>query len=289
MPVDLRTPDVSDLPGVLDALRSWQLDGLPVQLHPGDVGWQWRLGAEAVASTVRTWSRDGRVLSVGFGDESVHRLGIDPEAAEDTELADAMLRDLGAPERGVLPGEEGSVEVRFGPLLRARLADLGWTDDEPWTPLTLDLGSPVDDVGLRVEVVAGDLVSVRTAVQRAAFDSSRFTDDLWHTMATGPTYADARCLLAFDDAGSAVAATTVWSAGPGRRGLIEPLGVHRDHRGHGYGPAITRAAATALRELGSSSVAVCTPSANVGGVATYESAGMVRHPDVVDLRRPPVT
>jgi GNAT superfamily N-acetyltransferase len=46
--------------------------------------------------------------------------------------------------------------------------------------------------------------------------------------------------------------------GPGRPGLIEPLGVHPDHRGHGYGRATTVAGAGTLRELGSSSALVIT-------------------------------
>ncbi|WTA77475.1 GNAT family N-acetyltransferase [Streptomyces sp. NBC_00838] len=101
----------------------------------------------------------------------------------------------------------------------------------------------------------------------------------WHAMAAGSPYADARCLVAHDD-GDAVAAVTVWSAGPGRLGLLEPMGVHREHRGHGYGRAITVAAAAALRDLGSSSAIVCTPSSNTGAVATYRSAGFQRRPEV---------
>jgi ribosomal protein S18 acetylase RimI-like enzyme len=91
--------------------------------------------------------------------------------------------------------------------------------------------------------------------------------------------------VAQDDQDNAVAAATVWSAGPGRPGLLEPVGVHRAHRGHGYGTAITVAAAAALRELGSSSAVVCTPSSNVGAVATYRSAGFQVLPDVPDLNR----
>ena len=98
-------------------------------------------------------------------------------------------------------------------------------------------------------------------------------------------YADARCLVAYDDQGNAVAAVTVWSAGPGKPGLLEPMGVHREHRGHGYGKAITVAAAAALQELGSSSAIVCTPSSNVGAVATYKSAGFRQLAQRLDLRR----
>ena len=103
-------------------------------------------------------------------------------------------------------------------------------------------------------------------------------------MAESPAYADARCLVGFHG-DSAVAAVTVWSAGPGRPGLLEPMGVHRDHRGHGYGRSICLAAAGALREMGASSAVVCTPSANVGAVATYESAGFISLGPVRDFRR----
>jgi len=104
-------------------------------------------------------------------------------------------------------------------------------------------------------------------------------------MAAGLPYADARCLVAYDDQGNAVAAVTVWSAGPGKPGLLEPMGVHREHRGHGHGKAITVAAAAALQELGSSSAIVCTPSLNVGAVATYRSAGFQQLPEIRDRCR----
>jgi len=104
-------------------------------------------------------------------------------------------------------------------------------------------------------------------------------------MAAGLPYADARCLLAYDDRGNAVAEVTVWSAGPGKPGLLEPMGVHAEHRGRGYGKAICVAAAAALQGLGSSSAIVCTPSANAGAVATYESAGFTPLPQRRDRSR----
>ena len=87
----------------------------------------------------------------------------------------------------------------------------------------------------------------------------------------------------YDGQDNAVAAVTVWSAGPGRPGLLEPVGVHRDHRGHRYGTAISLAAAAALRDLGSSSAMVATSSSNQAAVATYASAGFRHMPDVTDF------
>jgi ribosomal protein S18 acetylase RimI-like enzyme len=138
---------------------------------------------------------------------------------------------------------------------------------------------------VRVESVGPEQAHVRAAVQRASFDRSTFTDERWRAMAAGLPYSDGRCLVAYDDQGDAVAAVTVWSAGPGKPGLLEPMGVHRDHRGHGYGKAISVAAAAALQDLGSSSATVCTASSNVGAVATYKAAGFRQLPEKRDNRR----
>src|SRR6202012_4552510 len=112
-----------------------------------------------------------------------------------------------------------------------------------------------------IETIGPERALVRVAVQRAAFDNSTFTEERWHTMAAGVAYPDARCLVALAAPAPGVAAVPVWSAGPGRPGLLEPMGVHRDHRGRGYGRAVTLAAAAELRALGSSSAFVCTVSA----------------------------
>jgi hypothetical protein len=66
--IELSTPDVDELGDAVRALRDWQRDDSPIQLHPGDLGWYWQFGAEAVAAAVRTWSREGHLLAIGFLD-----------------------------------------------------------------------------------------------------------------------------------------------------------------------------------------------------------------------------
>jgi ribosomal protein S18 acetylase RimI-like enzyme len=283
----LDTPGVDGLGETVDALREWQHEGAPMQLHPGDLGWFWRFGAEATAAVVRTWSRAGEILAVGMLDDAnLLRMTVAPDSRQDAELGHQLVADLTQPDRGVLgPGRAAYVEAPRDALVQDLLSEAGWDTDEPWTPLRRDLTEPVADPGVRTEAVGPEQAHVRTAVQRAAFDNSTFTDERWHTMAAGPAYADARCLVAYDDVGTAVAAVTVWSAGPGRPGLLEPMGVHREHRGHGYGKAVSVAAAAALQQLGSSSAVVCTPSSNVGAVATYKAAGFQQLPEVRDRRR----
>lgn len=287
MPPALHATTLGDLPDVLDAMRVWPRDGEPVPLHVGDLGWNHRFGAEATAAAVWTWRRDGTVVAVGFGDApGLMRLAVAPGEQDDDELAARMATDLGDPAGTLLPGDGAAVELRAGAALRTRLTAAGWRPDESWTPLVRDLSGPVEAPDVRIETVGPGLVAERVAVQRASFATSAFTVEGWHAMAAGPAYADARCLLAVDAAGTAVATATVWSAGVGRPGLLEPVGTHREHRGRGHGRAITLGAAAALRELGASSATVCTPTANTGAIATYRSAGFTALPEVRDLRRP---
>lgn len=290
MPIVLEEPRADELKKVIQLLREWQYDSAPMQLHPGDLGWSWRFGPVALAAALRVWTRGEQIFAIGFLDSpDLLRLALAPEAYTDEGLAQRLVADVTEPERGVLPVGAVYVEARCGELVPAMLRDAGWSEDQPWTPLSRGLSGPVEAPGVRIEVVNVDLVPARVAVQRAAFSNSTFSDDRWRTMASGTAYEDARCLLAFDADNNAVATVTVWSAGPGRPGLLEPMGVHNEHRGHGYGRAITLAAAAALQDLGSSSAIVCTGSDNRAAIATYTSAGFHAQPEVRDWRRDTAT
>ncbi|MEV0901916.1 GNAT family N-acetyltransferase [Actinoplanes sp. NPDC049802] len=270
---------------IVETVAAWQHAGGPVQLHPGDLGWHWRFGTRELAEMMRVWADGGRILAVGMldGDDGLARLAIAPAVDGDAAFAAGLL--------AALPGDVRTVEARSGSAFRDLLRRGGWAADEPWTPLSRDLTDRLEDHGLRIEILDArhrdeKIVQDRVTVQRASFTSSTFTAERWHAMAATPSYRRARCLVGYDHDGNAVATVTVWSAGRGRPGLLEPMGVHRDHRGHGHGRAITVAAAAALREMGSCTATVCTPSGNTAAVATYVSAGFRSLPAVSDFRRP---
>jgi GNAT superfamily N-acetyltransferase len=287
------TPDVAGLCEAAAALRGWQADRAPMQLHPGDLGFHWRDGPESTAAAVRVWSRDEQIVAVGLLDApQLLRMAIAPDLQGDVELIDRVLLDIDQPDRGVLDPGSAVVEARCGPPLTQALLDRGWQPDEPWTPLHRNLTSPVQPCGLRTETIGPEGADIWVGVHWSAFRSTAMADDdrrtardRWLAMSASAPYAEARCLTGFDEHDNAVAVAGVWSAGRGRPGLLEPIGVHREHRGHGHGKAITVAAAAELREMGSSSAIVCTPSANSGAVATYVSAGFERFAEARDLRR----
>ncbi len=187
----LATPDSSG--EVVEAAAGWQHAGGPVQLHPGDLGWNRRLGAQKSAPGVRVWTRDGQILAVGMvdGTAGLIRMGLAPSVDDDAGFAARLLADLTDPVHGVLPGGAGFVEARFGAAFRDLLHRDGWVADEPWTPLSRDLTEQVETDGLRVEAVdahnLGDrILPDRVAVQRAAFANSTFTVHRWRAMADAP-------------------------------------------------------------------------------------------------------
>ncbi|HIY66618.1 MAG TPA: GNAT family N-acetyltransferase [Candidatus Agrococcus pullicola] len=288
-----RAPEVDELEHVGRSLAQWLSDDGPVQLHPGDLGWYSLRGAAATADAVRVWSEGERILAVSLLDgPGLLRFAVHPEHRDDSDLAQRITADVAHADAGVLATGAAVIEVRGVPALDECLAANGWSSDEPWTPLRRNLRLPVEAPGIRVENVKSDDTEAWWRVHWSAFRGTpvpearlRSLIDGWRLAADGPFFSSARILAGFNDSGEAVAVSAVWSAGEGRPGLLEPMGVHREQRGHGYGKAITLAAAAALRALGASSALVATESSNFGGVATYAAAGFEALTPVRDWAR----
>lgn len=296
----LRTPRESELRSLVERLAAWQEDDGVVHLHPGDLGWYSMRGAAATARALRTWSSDGELVAVGLldGPDGLLRLALNPELRRDKHLALQLGASIADPERGVLPAGEAVVEARGAEALHDVLLGAGWEHDEPWTPLRRDLTEPVPATlvtrgGLSVTDGGTDRAGAWMEVHWSAFKGSQFGEeerrevvDWWSTMMSGPFADRGRSVSILHPAGHTVAVVGVWSAGRGRPGLIEPMGVHRDHRRQGYGAAVCEAAASVLREMGSSSAIVCAESSNVAAIATYRAAGFTAQAAVTDLVRP---
>jgi GNAT superfamily N-acetyltransferase len=210
---------------------------------------------------------------------------------QDEPFALRIVADVGEPATGVLAAGDATIEARGASALSEQLAKEGWLPDEPWTPLKRDLVAPVEGTGLRIETVEPDRTAGWVSVHWSAFRGTPMPEERvrnfvngWRAAAEGPFFDGARILSLYDDS-DAVAVAAVWSAGAGRPGLIEPMGVHQDHRGRGYGTTMTRAAAAVLREMGSSSAIVCAESSNTGAVATYLAAGFSADVEVTDWHR----
>lgn len=234
----------------LRALCEWTpVDAPGGGLHPGDVGWQLRFDD----ATVLVWMDDVVPVAAGFLDSGVLRVTVAPGADLGALAADAaeLLQPGNDSSDGLaVPGWEPNLEEAW--LVMS------------WTPRPVS--SRAAPVG---EADAAD----RVLVQRSAFARSTFTVERWRTMKRSPAGGLAVEALVRTPAGQPAAAATGWFAGVGRCGLLEPVGTHPDHRGHGYGRDAVLGACAALADRGASAVAVVTPSTNDAAVALYRSAG----------------
>ncbi|MER5227041.1 GNAT family N-acetyltransferase [Streptomyces flaveus] len=270
---------------VIAALAAWTpVARIGGPLHPGDVGWFLRFEEDLVRPALRLWSDASGPVAVSLLDGPVLRVGLAPRVAADPAPAEMLARVF---DQAVGDGE-ARCDLPGGSPVGAALLRLGWAadPDEPWSLLVCDDPAAPPGAGPRTLVVDEESAADRGAVQRAAFEGSTFTLERWRAM-RGSAAAElcVESLVVTPD-GAPAAAATGWLAGAGRCGLLEPVGTHPDHRGHGYGRAAVRAACAQLGARGASAVAVLTPSANTAAVALYHSAGFREVARQRDLHRP---
>jgi ribosomal protein S18 acetylase RimI-like enzyme len=260
---------------LIETLRAWELPGgYPLGLHVGDVGWHARLPDDKLDGTVRVLKRDGDVVAAGLFEPGLARPRLAPGYETNPDVCSALADEIETDR-----GEQVWSDAAPGSLLRTALSARGWTLDlEPWVALYRPLSASdadLDDALVRPVRGMQD-VTDRVAVQRAAFEGSTFTIEAWHRMSATAAYDRALDLLARDSDGVPVAAATAWAAGPGRSGILEPVGSHAEHRGGGHGRRVVLAALGALARAGASGVTVHTPADNQVAVAAYESCGLRR-------------
>ncbi|MFC4117082.1 GNAT family N-acetyltransferase [Nonomuraea zeae] len=247
----------------LRALCEWTPADAPGGgLHPGDVGWYLRFDDAAVF----LWSDGALPVAAGFLDGPVLRVTAAPGADLGALAADA--------EELLQPGNDWSDGLPVP----------GWEHEQKeswlvmsWTP------RPVSS---RAEPVGEADVADRVLVQRSAFAGSTFTVERWRTMQRSPAGGMAVEALVRTPEGEPAAAATGWFAGTGRCGLLEPVGAHPDHRGHGYGRDAVLGVCAALAQRGASAVSVVTRSENDAAVALYRSAGFTVVRENRDWARP---
>jgi GNAT superfamily N-acetyltransferase len=262
------------------ALAAWTPRHAPATtLHAGDVGWHLRHDDADLDETLVVVRDGSEITAVALSESGALRPTVRPDHADDDLLAAAVGEvALSLAERAADSSapSEFSCDTPPHSALRAWLVAHGWSvDPDPWALVFRPLSAADADVGagLAAPVATDDDVRERVVVQVNAFERSTFTVHRWHQMAAGPAYRRDLDLLRRDD-GVAVAGATAWTAGPGRVGILEPVGTHREHIGRGHGRAVTLAAIGALARAGASGVAVQTPLSNAAAVRTYESCGL---------------
>jgi ribosomal protein S18 acetylase RimI-like enzyme len=268
----------------ISALSDWAPRHSPATtLHAGDVGWHLRLDDADLDGIVAVARDDSDVVAVAVVEPDGMRATHRPDRSDDGSLAAALgdlaqsLASASPSARAPCAGTEFVCDVPQHSAIRAWLVEAGWDlDPAPWALLYRPLSADDAEVGARLaaSVSTEQDIEDRVAVQFNAFTSSTFTVSRWRQMAAGPGYRRDLDLLRRDESGTAVAGATAWTAGPGRVGILEPVGAHRDHAGRGHGSAVTLAAIGALARSGASGVGVQTPLSNTAAVRAYQRCGL---------------
>lgn len=282
--VEISRSDVGEL---LAAMSEWEAPGgYAPGLHPGDIGWFLRHDDDIVKGAVHGW-RDstGSLVAGAIVDSSaVLRVALPSQRHGDPELSEALV-DFAST---FSEAAEVYAEAAYGSVFRAALLGAGWElDPDPWLALHCPLGRVDGAYDDPTTTTLGDKSDVadRVVVQRAAFEGSTFTVPAWQRMAAGPGFDPRLEVLTRNDAGEPVAAATAWSAGPGRCGILEPVGTHREHTGHGHGRRAVQAAVGRLARVDASGVTVHTPTSNVAATRLYQSCGLRPVAVVQSMRR----
>ena len=270
--VEHRVHGRDDVAPLIEAMSAWDVQGTYVSgLSAGDVGWQLRNPDELVDGSIHGWWDGEELLAAALLEEGWSaRPRLAPFRARSREVAEAVRLEVEA-----MTGEQVWCDADHGTAMRHVLLQAGWqTDPEPWVCLHRDVaGDPAYEPPAGVTVLRGhEDVEGRVDAQRHGFEKSTFDVASWHRMAAGPGFRPELDLVLHVD-GVACAVATAWLSPQGGTSVLEPVAVHRDHRGRGLGRAVVRAAADACRRAGATGVSVCTPASNTVGVAAYLSAG----------------
>jgi predicted N-acetyltransferase YhbS len=129
--------------------------------------------------------------------------------------------------------------------------------------------------GFSVRTVREADFGSRAAVQRAAFQGSRFTDEVYAVVrATWPYRVDLDCVVEGPD-GTIVAYALAWLDERNRVGELEPVATHPDHQRRGLGRAVNLFALQRLRAEGATDAIVWCRGDDAYPIPRrlYESAG----------------
>ncbi len=128
--------------------------------------------------------------------------------------------------------------------------------------------------GYRFDHVRGEVgVARRTAVQRAAFESTFMTEAKTRALMAAPTYRPELDIVIVAPDDSFAAFAQVWLDETNSTGVFEPLGVSADHRRRGLAHAILDEGIRRLSQLGASVAWVQTGLTHEAGRATYLASG----------------
>ena len=255
--------------------------GLPVYATIGDIDW-WRSSegnSQAVYMT-HLWFDDERPIAWAWPVDDQVDIVVHPDYPQ---LHDETLAWAEAEYRqrqGEFPEKALRAWSFTGDAIRnAALAARGYRrTDKGLLLYTQSIDKPPDarplPTGFTFDHVRGEAdVERRTAVQRAAFESTFMTEVKTRAVQASPTYRPELDLVIVAPDPSYAAFGQIWLDEANRVGVFEPVGVAAAHQRRGLGRALMIEGARRLATHGARIACVQTGIDNAAASALYEAAG----------------
>lgn len=158
------------------------------------------------------------------------------------------------------------------------LEKLGWAEDGEkawainWQTLT-DLADPQLPPGYRVRTVGSLDEAAQLAEVHAAAFGTNWTSSMYRKLMQTPGYRMDREYVILTPEGRYAGFTVTWHDEINKRGLFEPVGIHKDFQGRGLGKALMRYVLLDMAKQGLVSASVMNSSKNKASLGLYRSVG----------------
>jgi mycothiol synthase len=288
---------IGDLRAATDLMSAAWRSGAPtVAESPAAIEWWYALSfPDPLSVHLRLWSDEGRPVAWSWHEPPEIETHVwtgdaDADAATYRAMLSAIVRETGDSELGAFAAEDDTTSI-------GALAELGFRPEgrrlSQWQRRASDGALPVAPLpdGYRIRGLRGaDEFTVRVELHRAAFPTSRLTDEKYERLLTVPHYRLEDDLVVEAADGSLAAYALGWLDPVGGVAEFEPVGTHPDHQRRGLSRALLTSGLQRFFDAGARIVQVYSDASEAPAEALYEATGFHRrafHQRYV--RRPPRT
>lgn len=285
---------IDDLRTATDLMSAAWLAGSPfVAESPAAIEWWYALThPDPLGEHLRLWSDESRAVAWSWHEPpelETHVWSGDHE--RDTTVFRAIVEAALDEADG---GEVGAFAAEDDPASIGVLTELGFRPEgrrlSQWQRHESD--GPLASVrlpdGYRIRGLAGEAeFGARVALHRAAFPTSRLTEEKYARLLTVPHYRFEDDLVVEAPDGTLAAFALGWFDPIGRVGEFEPVGTDPDHQRRGLSRAVVTAGLARFFDAGARTVQVYADASEAAAEGLYASIGFRRRSYHQRYVRPP--
>jgi ribosomal protein S18 acetylase RimI-like enzyme len=274
---------MDDLRTATDLMSAaWRARSPLVAESPAAIEWWYALTfPDPLGDHLRLWFDGSRAVAWSWHEPPELETHVwsgdtDRDTAIYREIVAAVLDEAAGGEVGAFAAEDDPASI--GVLIALGFSPAGrrlsqWQrhgSDGPLEPAPLPNGYHIRSVAGEVEFPA------RVAIHRAAFQTSRLTEEKYARLLTVPHYRLEDDLVVEAPDGTLAAFALGWHDPDGGVAELEPVGTHPDHQRRGLSRAVVTAAVRRFLEAGVRTVQVYADSSEEAAEALYASIGFQR-------------